>query len=76
MTSGGVLSQYDQATDDQFSPREITAMVDEARRAKRIVAAHAHSHGGIQNAIDCGAAQPPSALRPECELSTRACQWC
>eukprot|EP00873_Tetraselmis_striata_P001493 jgi/Tetstr1/421757/TSEL_012661.t1 len=54
MTSGGVLSLYDQVSDDQFSHGEIAAMVQEAARARRIVAAHAHSRGGIQAAIDAG----------------------
>lgn len=54
MTSGGVLSLYDQVTDNQFTLEEISAMVQEAARAKRVVAAHAHSHGGIQSAIDAG----------------------
>mmetsp|Transcript_39606 Transcript_39606/g.112321 ORF Transcript_39606/g.112321 Transcript_39606/m.112321 type:complete len:499 (-) Transcript_39606:298-1794(-) len=54
MTSGGVLSLYDQVTDDQLSNEEIRAIVSEAGRARRAVAAHAHSSGGIQSAIDNG----------------------
>jgi imidazolonepropionase-like amidohydrolase len=54
MTSGGVLSQYDQVTDNQLSMEEVRAIVNEAARARRVVAAHAHSHGGIQTAIDAG----------------------
>lgn len=54
MTSGGVLSQYDQVTDNELSMEEVRAIVNEAARARRVVAAHAHSHGGIQTAIDAG----------------------
>lgn len=51
MTSGGVLSEFDQPTDAQFSLEEVQAMTSEARRARRGVAAHAHSTGGIETAI-------------------------
>ena len=54
MSSGGVLSEFDQPTDAEFSLEEIRAITAEAKRAKRAVAAHAHSEGGIQNAIDGG----------------------
>lgn len=54
MTSGGVLTEFDQATDPQLSPEEIRAVTEDAKRARRAVAAHAHATEGIQNAIDNG----------------------
>jgi len=54
MTTGGVLSEFDQPIDSEFSLEEIKAMVQDAKRARRAVAAHAHGTGGIQNAIDGG----------------------
>jgi len=54
MTTGGVLSEFDQPTDAQLSSEEIRAIVEDARRAKRAVAAHAHGTAGIQSAIDNG----------------------
>ena len=51
MTSGGVLSEFDQPTDAELSLDEIRAITADAKRAKRAVAAHAHSSGGILNAI-------------------------
>merc|ERR1719446_1446819 len=54
MTTGGVLSEFDQPTDAQLSPEEIRAITEDAKRAKRAVAAHAHGTLGIQNAIDNG----------------------
>lgn len=54
MTSGGVLTEFDQARDPQLSPEEILAITQDAKRARRAVAAHAHATEGIQNAIDNG----------------------
>jgi len=54
MTTGGVLSEFDQPTDAQLSQEEIEAIVKDAARAKRAVAAHAHGSAGIQSAIDGG----------------------
>lgn len=54
MASGGVLSEFDEPTDTEMSLEELKAIVDEARRARRAVAAHVHGTGGIQNAIDAG----------------------
>lgn len=51
MTSGGVLSEFDQPTDAELSLDEIRAITEDAKRAKRAVAAHAHSSLGIRNAI-------------------------
>lgn len=54
MTTGGVLSAFDQPTDSEFSLQEAKAMVQEARRAGRIVSAHAHGAEGIKVALDAG----------------------
>lgn len=66
-TSGGVLSALDDPLAAQFSPSELSAIVAEARRAGRIVAAHAHGRAGIQAAIDagCHTIEHGSALDPE-----------
>lgn len=52
--SGGVLSVRDDPHHSQFSPKEKHAIVDEARRAGRSVAAHAHARDAILEAIDAG----------------------
>lgn len=52
--SGGVGSLLDDPQDAQFSPEEIKAIVDEAARAKRVVAAHCHGKEGIINALNAG----------------------
>lgn len=52
--SGGVYSLLDSPQDSQFSPEELKAMVDEAARARRVVAAHCHAKEGIMNALHAG----------------------
>ncbi|KUJ13923.1 uncharacterized protein LY89DRAFT_687257 [Mollisia scopiformis] len=52
--TGGVFSLLDSPQDTQFSPEELKAMVDEAARAKRVVAAHCHGKEGILAAINAG----------------------
>ena len=52
--TGGVGSILDDPQDAQFSPEELKAMVDEAARAKRVVAAHCHGKEGIMNALHAG----------------------
>jgi imidazolonepropionase-like amidohydrolase len=47
--SGGVFSEIDSVLDTQFSPEELKAMVDEAARARRVVAAHCHANAGVKN---------------------------
>jgi imidazolonepropionase-like amidohydrolase len=54
-TSGGVSSDRDDPTHQQFSDEEIRAMVEEAARSKRALAAHAHGHAGIMAAVRNGA---------------------
>jgi len=52
--TGGVLSLIDDPEYTEFSPAEIRAMVEEAARADRIVAAHCHGKRGIMNALHAG----------------------
>ena len=52
--SGGVLSLLDDPRDAEFSLEELKAIVDEATRAKRAVAAHVHGKPGIINALNAG----------------------
>ncbi|KAH8703084.1 hypothetical protein BGW36DRAFT_393531 [Talaromyces proteolyticus] len=52
--TGGVGSLLDDPEDAQFSPEELKAIVDEAARTKRIVAAHCHGKEGILNALNAG----------------------
>jgi imidazolonepropionase-like amidohydrolase len=52
--SGGVFSIQDGVQETQFSPEELKAMVQEAARAKRSVAAHCHGKEGIINALNAG----------------------
>lgn len=52
--SGGVISDVDHPIHQQFSEAELKAMVDEAARADRIVAAHCHGKPGIMAALNAG----------------------
>lgn len=52
--SGGVMSEIDHPLHQQLSHEEIRAIVDEAARAERIVAAHCHGKAGIMAALECG----------------------
>jgi imidazolonepropionase-like amidohydrolase len=52
--SGGVLSDRDNPIHQQFSDEEIRAIVAEAGRADRIVAAHCHGKPGIMAALRAG----------------------
>lgn len=52
--SGGVGSEIDDPINQQFSDEELKAMVDEAHRARRVVAAHCHGLPGIQAALRAG----------------------
>src|SRR6267143_3569496 len=52
--SGGVLSELDHPLHQQFSFEEMRAMVEEAGRAERIVAAHCHGKPGIMAALNAG----------------------
>ncbi|KAM3483536.1 hypothetical protein MY8738_003079 [Beauveria namnaoensis] len=54
-TSGGVSSDRDDPRHQQFSDEEIRAMVEEAARSQRALAAHAHGKPGIMAAVRNGA---------------------
>ncbi len=53
--SGGVMSEIDHPIHQQFSDEELAAIVAEAGRAERIVAAHCHGKPGIMAALRAGA---------------------
>ncbi|MEU0518319.1 amidohydrolase family protein [Streptosporangium sp. NPDC006007] len=53
-TSGGVISELDHPAHRQFSPDELRAIVEEADRADRVVAAHCHGRAGITAALEAG----------------------
>ncbi len=52
--SGGVMSELDDPHLPQFSKAELEAIVDEATRMERLVAAHCHGKRGIMAAIEAG----------------------
>lgn len=52
--SGGVLSEVDDPIHQQFSDDELRAIVEEAARADRVVAAHCHGKPGIMAAVRAG----------------------
>lgn len=52
--SGGVMSEVDHPMHQQFSDEELAAIVGEAARAERIVAAHCHGKDGIMAALRAG----------------------
>jgi imidazolonepropionase-like amidohydrolase len=52
--SGGVMSQVDHPVHQQFADDELRAIVEEAGRAERIVAAHCHGKPGIMAALRAG----------------------
>jgi len=52
--TGGVLSKGDNAELEQYSPEEMQAIVQEAHRLGRKVAAHAHGAQGIKDATLAG----------------------
>lgn len=52
--SGGVMSELDDPQLPQFSREELEAIVDEATRMERLVAAHCHGKRGIMAALEAG----------------------
>jgi imidazolonepropionase-like amidohydrolase len=52
--SGGVMSEVDHPIHQQFSDQELRAIVEEAARADRVVAAHCHGLPGIMAALRAG----------------------
>ncbi|KAG5928054.1 hypothetical protein E4U42_001329 [Claviceps africana] len=53
-SSGGVLSLNDDPEDRQFSDEELSAIVEEAGRSRRAVAAHAIGKAGIMAGLRAG----------------------
>ena len=53
-TTGGVGSERDHMLDEHYTVAEIEAIVDEAHRLGRRVAAHAQGKAGVLNAIRAG----------------------
>ncbi|WP_411710948.1 metal-dependent hydrolase family protein [Micromonospora craniellae] len=53
-TSGGVISERDNPYHRQYSDGELRAIVEEAGRAERVVAAHCHGKAGIMAAVAAG----------------------
>ena len=52
--SGGVLSLADEVDTPQLSPEEMKALIDEAHRLRKKVAAHCHGDHAAQEAIAAG----------------------
>jgi imidazolonepropionase-like amidohydrolase len=52
--TGGVLSLGDDVDTPQLTDAEMVAIVDEAHRLRRKVAAHAHGDGGARAAVEAG----------------------
>ena len=66
--SGGVMSEVDHPMHQQFSDEELAAIVGEAARSERVVAAHCHGKAGIMAAIraGCHTVEHGSFLDEEC----------
>jgi len=54
-SSGGVGSEVDNPMHQQYTDEELKAIVNEAARWKRVVAAHCHGTDGIKAALRAGA---------------------
>jgi imidazolonepropionase-like amidohydrolase len=54
MATGGRMTPNTNVTAAQFTLEELTALVAEARRLNRTVAAHGHGTAGIRNAVAAG----------------------
>lgn len=52
--TGGVTSLHDDIEAQQFSDQELKAIVEEATRSNRVVAAHCHGKKGIMAALHAG----------------------
>ena len=52
--TGGVMSSIDDPHHAEFAMEELEAMVEEAERAERIVAAHCHGKAGIMQCLKAG----------------------
>ena len=65
--SGGVLSLKDEVDVPQFTPAEMTALVDETHRLRKKVAVHCHGDQAGRDAINAGvdSIEHGSFLKPE-----------
>jgi len=54
MSTGGRMTPNTNVTAAQFTVEELTALVTEAKRLNRTVAAHGHGTAGIRNAVAAG----------------------
>ena len=70
IASGGVLTPGTSPDEAQMTPEELQAAVDEARRAGRKVAAHAHGASGMKNAIRAGVHSIEHATMMDDEAAT------
>ena len=61
--TGGVLSEGDAVGASQYTYEELHAMVDEANKLGRKVAAHAHGTEGIKVAVRAGVSSAPSSMK-------------
>src|SRR5205814_106166 len=65
--SGGVLSLADEVDTPQFTPAEVTALVDETHRLRKKVAVHCHGDQAAKEAIEAGvdSIEHGSFMKPE-----------
>jgi imidazolonepropionase-like amidohydrolase len=65
--SGGVLSLADEVDTPQFTPAEMTALVDESHRLRKKVAVHCHGDQAAREAIEAGvdSIEHGSFMKPE-----------
>src|SRR5205085_2866158 len=56
LSTGAVLTHGSNPGAEEFTPEELNAAVDEARKFSLRVAAHAHGAQGIKNAVRAGVA--------------------
>jgi imidazolonepropionase-like amidohydrolase len=52
--TGGVMSKGDSVGGQQYTPEEMKAIIEEAHKLERKVAAHAHGAEGIKDAVRAG----------------------
>src|SRR5436309_7078373 len=65
--SGGVLSLADEVDTPQFTPAEMSALVDESHRLRKKVAVHCHGDQAAKEAIEAGvdSIEHGSFMKPE-----------
>src|SRR6266702_412584 len=65
--SGGVFSLADEVDTPQFTPAEMTALVDESHRLRKKVAVHCHGDQAAKEAVEAGvdSIEHGSFMKPE-----------